>query len=877
MPAASHPSAPAGPARPPVRLVRAAPAPAPVRLDPVQQQVVTRPAGSGPLVLLGAPGTGKTTTVVETVVHRIHQGHRPQSILVLAPTRLASAALRDTITARLARTLVEPIARTPAAYAFALIRRESLARGGAPPRLISGPEQDAILADLLAGHAAGDGDLPDWPTPMREALHLSGFRHELRDLFMRAMERGIGPQELAELGREHDRPHWVAAATMLREYMFVTALAAPGAYDPAAILDQAVVTLQAQPEVLAAERARWSLVVAEDAHEGGSALRRLLQAIRPPGTDLLLTGDPDATTQGYRGADPYFLTQAGELFTRADGAPAQRVVLATRWRTPPHLVPVVRGVAAGIGTAAAGRQRLAAAAPVPAEDDGSVRPGAAAPTPGIRFGEVASASAQLSWVTAFLRREHLLAGRPWGQLAVIARDGATLARVRAACVAAGVPATSGVAGVPVRDEPAVRPLRLAVRAVCEASALTEDVAYELVVSPLSGADSLAVMRLRRWLLAAFPHRSSLESLRAAVADPSVLATAPGQVSRILQRLHGVLQAGRIAAQADDASAESVLWAVWDAGGLGPRWQQLALRGGREGSRADRDLDAVMALFDAAGRFCDRMPAAPPVAFLDLIESQQVAEDSLAERAPSADTVALLTPASAAGRQWPVVVILGLQEGAWPDLRLRGSLLGSAELAAVDRLSAARTDQERLRAMRTAILHDERRLLHVAVSRAGEQLAVCAIRSEEEQPSAFYDLLRQLANHPGDNADATTDDRTPAAGQAPLEPVPQLSTAAVTARLRRVVLAAGANAAEAQDAAHELARLRAAGVRGADPAHWYGLPALSDPGPLVPGGSVVVSPSAIETFLSCPLRWLLQRHGGAGVTGARQRKRSAAAP
>ena len=54
----------------------------------------------------------------------------------------------------------EPLARTPHSYAFGLLRRVHVLEGDVPPRLISGPEQDLVLADMLAGHEAGAGRGP---------------------------------------------------------------------------------------------------------------------------------------------------------------------------------------------------------------------------------------------------------------------------------------------------------------------------------------------------------------------------------------------------------------------------------------------------------------------------------------------------------------------------------------------------------------------------------------------------------------------------------------------------------------------------------------------------------------------------------------------
>jgi RecB family exonuclease len=61
----------------------------------------------------------------------------------------------------------------------------------------------------------------------------------------------------------------------------------------------------------------------------------------------------------------------------------------------------------------------------------------------------------------------------------------------------------------------------------------------------------------------------------------------------------------------------------------------------------------------------------------------------------------------------------------------------------------------------------------------------------------------------------------------------------------------------------LARLAQGGVAGADPAQWYGMMALSSDEPLWNGDDHVVtlSPSTLQMLTDCPLRWLLERHGG----------------
>ncbi|WP_461023323.1 UvrD-helicase domain-containing protein, partial [Thalassiella azotivora] len=471
---------------PAFRLVRPAPAAGEVvDLDATQRAAVDHRRGDGPLVVLGAPGTGKTTVLVESVVARVDRdGVDPGAVLVLAPSRRAAASLRDRVTARLGRTLTEPVARTPHALAFALLRRAAVASGEPPPRLLSGPEQDRVLADLLAGHDAGVGRRPDWPPSVRPGLGLRGFRDELRDLLMRALERGLGPEDLADLGRREGRPEWVAAADVLAEYLEVTALSSPGAYDPAAILDAAAELLADDPELLAAERSRWQLVAVDDHHESGEALARVLDLLRPPGSDLLLTGDPDLTTQTFRGADPTVLAGAARRHRAAAGAPARVVRLGTRWRPSRAVDAATRRVAATVGTVGEVAHRGAVL-----PDD--AREGS------VRADVLRSATQEGAYVAHVLRQAHLVDGLPWSRMAVVVRSAGRTGALRRALAAAAVPVEVPTAEVPVRDEPAVRPLRLALRVALRPEALDVDTAVELLTSPVGGADALALRRLRQ--------------------------------------------------------------------------------------------------------------------------------------------------------------------------------------------------------------------------------------------------------------------------------------------------------------------------------------------------------------------------------------------
>ena len=115
-----------------------------------QQRAVVEHTG-GPLLVLAGPGTGKTTTLVEAIVRRIDEGAHPDSILALTFSRKAAEQLRDRVTARLGRTTSSTLSSTFHSFAYGLIRRYAPAElYEAPLRLLSAPEQDVVLRELLS-------------------------------------------------------------------------------------------------------------------------------------------------------------------------------------------------------------------------------------------------------------------------------------------------------------------------------------------------------------------------------------------------------------------------------------------------------------------------------------------------------------------------------------------------------------------------------------------------------------------------------------------------------------------------------------------------------------------------------------------------------
>ncbi len=812
-------------------------APVATEWDERAARLLARPEGF--LRVLGGPGTGKTTLLRHIAAARI-RATDSEAVLLLTASRRAANEARAAITGLVAnsgegvRTVREPAVRTVHSYAFAVLRRQAAMREFPPPRLLSGPEQDTVVRELLAGDVESGARY--WPGRLRPALPLPGFANELRDLLLRAAERGLGPEDLIKLGKRHHRDEWVAAGTFGRQYEQVTLLhgavgadspqATAPALDAAELVAAALLAFDTDHELLVAERARVRHLLVDDAQHLDPLSYELITKLGSRG-EFLLAGDPDQAVSSFRGADPRLLADADP-----DGDRTLR--LAVDHRMAPEI--------------AAAAARLAARLPGAYPHRGAARP-ATRTSGAVAVRVLASAAAEAAWITDELRRAHLIDGVPWSQMAVLLRASRSLPVLRRALRSAGVPLVVPAGALPLGRQPAVRPLLSLLRVAEEPDALDGELAAELLTSPLGGSDPMALRRLRRGLrrleAAAGGERGSSELLVEVLRgeDPlrglSDVAAAPARrVAALLGTAREALGAG--------GGIEQALWQVWRASGLERRWSDGSARGGAAGLHADRDLDAVVALFEAAARYTDRLPGASVGGFADYLAAQQIAGDSLAPVAPEGESVAVLTAHAAVGRQWTVVAVPGVQEGSWPDLRQRGSLLGAQRL--VDTLAGL---DERAPLSATApLLAEERRLLLVAVSRASRTLLVSAVRGEDEQPSRFLDEL------------------VPAPQQGP-EPPPVftprrgLVLGELVGELRRVVCDGEQERARRDRAARQLARLAAAGVTGAHPDHWYGLPEPSADTPLWSELDVVpVTPSTVDTLVRCPLRWAVERHGGA---------------
>ena len=458
-------------------------------------------------LLTGIPGTGKTHHLTERALRYLTDGNDPARLLILAPTRTAATRMRDTIAAASDRSLSVAPTRAWAAYAFDLLKRAQtrglLTGVEGNLKLLSGPEQDVIIGELLANHAEGIAPGPAWPDSLREALPTRGFRHEIRDFFDRMAEYDLTAEDVQALARDYNRPIWAALAQLHTEYRAVRALRAKNAYDPAVLINDACRLLLRNPEFLAEERRRYDLILIDDVQELSPSTYRLLRLIaaeEPPADaaalaaerpdvfaaapEVIMTYSDEAVVQGFRGARPDLVRTLPESFPHL----AERT-LTTSYRLPALMMPLLadirrrlprysRYVPAAETDGQNGQKTSATFGRInttPADEaltwgaagepllhlgaDGKILDPAhyrTAPA-GVYKYALASAQDEANLLAQLLLEDRIYGNRPYRESAIIVRNGADVARIRRVLSASGIPSRTSAALVPVRDEPAVRP------------------------------------------------------------------------------------------------------------------------------------------------------------------------------------------------------------------------------------------------------------------------------------------------------------------------------------------------------------------------------------------------------------------------------------
>lgn len=825
---------------------------------------------------------------------------------------------------------------TPAAFALRILSQwfSQRLQPLPAPVLLMGADEDAALEQLI-GQVS-------WSQPA-EVTQTRGFRAQIRNLFSRCGELGVDYQLLEQLGQAAQVQLWCEAAPLLKLWDSQSDISAANRamalkLDTARLQDRALYALEHwyQADVTAPPQLP-DLVVVDDYQDCTAATARLLRALaalnlgqaggqgwlagqapsaglggaggtQGPGslgsangsggatgvgepggvgrrdgrsTQIVVLGNPDEAVETFRGGDPLMLASAARDF--------DAVAL-----TLPQVHRGSRQIAALIGLAV---QQVQVAGCISQR-----RPNyqhLAQNNQSVCFKVAPDDTVQVGAVAAHMRSLHLEQGLAWGQMAVIVRQSSSVELIRQELRRGGVPLAPDTPALLLRSEPAAKALLDCARAALDqllgVPVVQEEAARALLLSPLVGFSAIELRRLRR-ILGESPDHLSIRVLSdTELFDQLEAAPTLAAKAKVAQAINEALAKER------SEGLEALVWGAWQASGKAQYWRQLALDLEADSllrQRADHDLDVVISLFKRLEVWSERNPSAPGQQFLDELEAQQVASDSVAALGARPQGVSVLTVAACAGRQWEFVAVLGIDDGVWPNLRLRDSLtqtglltdIVSQRIADTVNLSSltASLDPQALAQARAQICSDEMRLLVAAMSRANSQLWLGAVNGGEQGPSSFFNYLSRQSGIPVE----------------PIQPGGAYTLRGLVATLRRQLMLdlKRNDGAGAPQIAALLAALAQRGVPGADPRSWLGIAGASQfltdlpaqlegqdrLGTQAAAHAVValkqlqaqrvnqarqrgarLSPSDVENIETCPLRWYLQRHGGSPASSSAQ--------
>ncbi|WP_158676362.1 ATP-dependent DNA helicase [Tessaracoccus sp. OH4464_COT-324] len=629
-------------------------------LSAAQQRVAEPWPGS--TLVWGGPGSGKTSSLVAALAHKLLSGHQLSDHVVLAASRAAAQRIRRAVISASSQTQLSPVVTTVHGFALGLMRRHEPVTDE-PWVLLRAPQQEERIRELLSRSRV------QWPDELEQALPTGTFARQLRELLARIRQRSWDEHRLAGLARERGDDTLRAVAEFFTEYLNVGDL--ERALDYAELVYR-VRLLVHEPDTASALTANYKGVFVDDAHDLDGTQLALIGDLARAGLPVTVFADEQQVVSGFRGASSDALKELTAL-------PNLRTIeLGDSFRHSAAVLASLAGLRARIGgkgarVALRGTREFPGEVTVAVYDDGA---------------------AEAAHVADQLRRK-VAQGCAWGELAVITRAGRTqLAPLVGELVRLGIPVEVPAQDVLLANDDAVR-LLLGCLALAAAEEEPGDDDWAAVLtSQLGGYDVLDLRKLAR--------SDSPGSLWQRSIDPDA-----GESWADARRLADALLGAR-EQLGKGLPVQEALWCIWSATDWPERLRKAALAGAR---RAHHHLDAMVELFHRASLQPLRSGRAGALALIRDVAAEEISADTARELALTGRGVTLTTAHQTKGRQWRHVWVVGVEEGRWPRSAPAGLLIDPDLL--LD--GARRTVQEHLR--------DERRLFYLACSRARDSVHV----------------------------------------------------------------------------------------------------------------------------------------------------------
>jgi DNA helicase-2/ATP-dependent DNA helicase PcrA len=631
-------------------------------LNPVQTQAVTHPGG--PLLIVAGAGSGKTRVLTHRIAWLIADQHvSPFEILAITFTNKAADEMRH----RLAG-LVGPVAErmwvsTFHAACVRILRREA-PRLGYRSSFTIYDQSDAVR---LTGYVIRDLGLDAKKFPAR-SVHaaISQAKNELVDFESYSSgARSIFERKIAEVYREYQHRLLAASAMDFDDLLLVT-----------------VNLMQAFPDVAAHYQQRFRHVLVDEYQDTNRAQNQLVLILGRGHGNVTVVGDGDQSIYGWRGADLRNFLQFEDAFPQATV-----VALEQNYRSTQTILDAANSVIANnamrkpkaLWTEQIGGELLVS---YHAEDEHD----------------------EAAWLAGEIDRLHHDPGAlTWGDVAVFYRTNAQSRAVEEALARRRIP-YKVVGGTGFYERREIRDVLAYLRVAINPA---DEVSYKRIINvPRRGIGDTTVARLERWAQA---HGAAFADAVSHAGDAGVTGKALGALAS-LQTLLGELAAMPRVASLDIGGGD-------EAGGPAAILEAILERTGYfDELAADHSVEAAGRVENLEELLGVARQAEDVDTFLEHVSLVSDAD----ELDGDASRVVLMTLHTAKGLEYPVVFMIGMEEGIFPHLR-----------------SLTEPDE----------LEEERRLCYVGITRARRRLylshAWCRTlwgQTQYNRPSRFLDEI-----------------------------------------------------------------------------------------------------------------------------------------
>ncbi len=606
-------------------------------LNPEQREAVA--TTEGPVLVIAGAGSGKTRVLTHRIAHLINEGVSPFAILAITFTNKAAGEMAERVSGQVGSRLGDRMWVTTFHKSAVRILRRELPRLGYQSSFTIYDAQDSrrLIKRILKDQGVDDRKL----SPRTVQYAISAAKDELVDFESYRDAAGPWPQPII--------------ADVYRDYQ--QQLLANNALDFDDLIMKTVEVFQIFPEVLAHWQQRFPYLMVDEYQDTNRAQYHLVNLLAAGERNLMVVGDPDQSVYRFRGAT------IRNILDFADDYPDAAVIPLTRnYRSTQTILDAANAVIRNNSDRSD-------------KDLWTDRGDGAA----IVVYHATDEHDEAAWIAE--RIEHLRAETELGfdDVAVFYRTNAQSRVLEDVFMRVGTP-HQVIGGVRFYERREIKDVLGYARLLVNPA--DDEAARRVVNVPKRGIGDKTEQAIGDH--ASVTGTSFLDALRA-VADITTLG--PRAVSAVSEFV-GLLDDLADLADDPEVSVSDLVEALWDQTG----YMEELLEGNTiEGLTREenlRELQGVAREFEARGG----TGLGPFLESISLVSEQDALDAEL--EAEDLGRVTMMTLHNAKGLEYPVVFLVGMEDGVFPHVR---SMNDPEELA------------------------EERRLAYVGITRAEQHL------------------------------------------------------------------------------------------------------------------------------------------------------------